>query len=52
MRPEMKKEYKAPQLVIHGDIEKITQRGPMIHHTDVPFGEETGQGVTLNDITS
>jgi hypothetical protein len=45
-----KKAYFAPELVVHGSVETITQQGGPPKFTDVPFGTPPTPG--LNDITS
>ena len=48
---ESKKEYRTPELVVHGDIDELTRNSPRIHHIDVPQGTlVAGRG--LNDVTS
>ncbi|MBW4509601.1 MAG: lasso peptide [Scytonematopsis contorta HA4267-MV1] len=46
-----KKTYIAPELVVHGSVETITQQGGPAFRVDVPFGTPLGpNGIT--DITS
>ncbi len=47
-----KKEYRTPELAVHGDIDELTRNGPLIRHTDVPLGTDV-RGLNLpDDITS
>ena len=44
--PEMsstKKHYSTPQLIVHGDVKRITQQGGY-SSTDVPWGTPVGPG--------
>ena len=54
MRVESKKkEYRTPELVVHGDIDELTRNGPRVHHIDVPLGTLVeGRGLSINDVTS
>ena len=47
MKPDRKK-YACPELVVHGDLRKITRRGGG-NHTDVPEGTVV---TSIADITS
>lgn len=38
MEPK-KKQYKTPELIVHGDLRKITRRGS-VGSNDVPIGED------------
>jgi hypothetical protein len=46
-----KKAYAAPELVVHGSVETITQQGGPAVRTDVPNGTQVGPN-GINDITS
>ncbi len=46
-----KKAYFAPELVVHGSVETITQSGGPSQRTDVPNGTVPGAN-GINDITS
>ncbi len=50
---ESKKEYRTPELAVHGDIDELTRNGPRVHHIDVPLGTlVVGRGLSINDVTS
>ncbi len=46
-----KKEYRTPELAVHGDIDELTRSGALRRHTDVPWGTSV-EGKTFDDITS
>ena len=51
MGMESKKEYRTPELAVHGDIDELTRNGPRLHHIDVPYGTHVN-GLSIHDITS
>ena len=46
-----KKSYKAPELLVHGDLRKITKRGGG-NRIDVPEGTVVAVDATINSVTS
>jgi len=47
----MKKTYVAPELIVHGDVERITQQGG-ISSTDVPLGTPTNPPGDITSVAS
>ena len=48
---ESKKKYEKPELMVHGDLRKITKSGGG-YQTDVPIGTTVDDDTTINDVTS
>jgi hypothetical protein len=45
-----KKNYTQPQLVVHGNVETITQQGGG-NKIDLPFGTVVSPNATIGDVT-